>query len=129
MLEPKAKYISYWSGVRRTKENASSIFDIEFEGDIFPLDKRGPSRKLTLEQEFLLVMMRLCLNLLIKYLAFRFGVADSRVTQVLITWIRLLSRQLGLGFKGSNISLYHQIPNRKFEVTIKVLAHSNFLFP
>ena len=56
----------------------------------------GPSRKLTLEQEFLMVMMRLRCGLLVEDLAFRFKVASSLVTFVFFTWVRLMAAE----FKG-----------------------------
>ena len=65
-----------------------------------PQKKKGRTRKLDLEQEFLMVMMMLRLDL------FRFGVGDSTVTEIFITWIRLMSRQLPnhLAIKRSNLS-------------------------
>ena len=59
-----------------------------------PLGKRGPERKLSLEQEYLLVLMRLRLGLLIKDIAFSFQVSSTRVSQIWITWIKLLSKEL-----------------------------------
>ena len=92
-----------WSGVKSTQRSIFACPSTDF-----PLqNKLGPSRKLTLDQEFLMVMMRLRLDLLIKDLAFRFSVSDSRVTQTLIAWIKLLSKQLScliIWPKGSNIS-------------------------
>ena len=45
-----------------------------------PLGKRAPERKLSLEQEYLLVLIRLRLGLLIKDLTFRFQVLSARVS-------------------------------------------------
>ena len=68
MLEPKAKHMTYWSGVKA----ASGSDDLTFSCDQKRLNKRGPSRKLTLEQKLLMVMVRLRLGLLMKDLAFCF---------------------------------------------------------
>ena len=121
MLEPKAKYMCYWEGVKSKAEREKRKGSLEkmapaFGGqmpDCTPLlTKRGPSRKLTLEQEFLMVMMRLRLDLLTKDLAFRFGVADSRVTQTLITWVKLMSKQLGcLIIWPSRGQIYRTLPS------------------
>ena len=59
-----------------------------------PINRKGPTRKLSLEQEFLLTMMRLRLGLLHEDLAWRFCVSSSRVTQIIETWIKLLSKEL-----------------------------------
>ena len=45
-----------------------------------PLLKSGPARELTLEQEFLLFLMRLKLGLLVEDLAFRFCVSAEKVS-------------------------------------------------
>ena len=50
--------------------------------------------KLTLEQEFLLTFMRLRLGLLVNDLAFRFQISNTRVSQIWITWLKLLSKEL-----------------------------------
>jgi hypothetical protein len=60
------------------------------EGSVLRINKPGPQRKTTLEQEFLLTVMRL----LIKDLAFRFHISTTRVSQIWITWVKLLSTEL-----------------------------------
>ena len=51
---------------------------------------------MSLEQEHLLVLvlMRLRLGLLIKDFAFHFQVSSSRFSQIWITWINLMSKEL-----------------------------------
>ena len=53
---------------------------IEISEDLMPLLKSGPARELTLEQEFLLFLMRLRLGLLVEDLAFRFCVSAEKVS-------------------------------------------------
>ena len=53
---------------------------IEISEDLMPLLKSGPARELTLEQEFLLFLMRLKLGLLVEDLAFRFCVSAEKVS-------------------------------------------------
>ena len=60
------------------------------EGSVLRINKPGPQRKTTLEQEFLLTVMRL----LIKDLAFRFHISTTRVSQIWITWVKFLSKEL-----------------------------------
>ena len=59
-----------------------------------PSLKSGSVRKLTLEKEFLLALMRLRLSLLVEDLAFRFCVSAGKVSQIVITWVILLSKEL-----------------------------------
>ena len=66
---------------------------IEISKDLMALLKSSPARKLTLEQEFLLVLMRLRLGLLVEDLAFRFCVSAGKVSQI-ITWVIILSKEL-----------------------------------
>lgn len=53
-------------------------------------NKPGPDSKLTLEQEFLMVMMRLKVGLLQKDLGRRFGVSEATVSRVFTSWINLM---------------------------------------
>ena len=56
--------------------------------------KPGPSRKLKLVLELLLVMMRLRLGLLVHDLACLFQITDSLVSSIFITWIKLMTLEL-----------------------------------
>ena len=99
-VKRKASVMTYWDGSKKTLRLRKGPTDIETllsspEYDILPL-KPGPPRKLTLEQEFLMVMMRLRLGLLIEDLAFRFCVSAGKVSQTVVTWIKLLSRELSV---------------------------------
>ena len=52
--------------------------------------KPGPSRALTVENEFLLVLCRLKVGLLEGDLSARFGVCQSIVSQIVNTWIKFI---------------------------------------
>ncbi|XP_074647293.1 uncharacterized protein LOC141903167 [Tubulanus polymorphus] len=78
-LLPVASVMKYW----RKDEN--------FEQ---PKTNRGPQRKLSYEQEFLMVVMRLRLGLLVEDLGFRFHVSPGHISRVFNTWICLMSREL-----------------------------------
>ena len=56
--------------------------------------KPGPQRKLKLEQELLLIMMRLHLALSVGDLAFRFAISDSLVSSIFISWVKLMKCEL-----------------------------------
>ena len=102
-LKSKSSQMKYWQGPKRTsctpnnnKINAILSSPESKNSVVPPLGKRGPERKLSLEQEHLLVLvlMRLRLGLLIKDLAFRFQVSSTRVSQIWIIWIKLMSKEL-----------------------------------
>ena len=101
-LRPKARNMNYWKGEAQVRKERQSnnvarslavMFD-EFKraGAKTPCVKRGPKRKLQLEEELLLTLMRL--RLLFVVLAFRFKVSHSLVTQIFSTWVRFMSREL-----------------------------------
>ena len=72
-----------------------SAFD-EFVGPSVKRIKTGPERKLSLEQELLLMLMKLRLALLVDDLAFRFKVSHGSVSSIFITWVKLLSKELSI---------------------------------
>ena len=96
-LRSKRSQMKYWQGPKKDIANDNKINAILSSPGcknsvVPPLGKRGPERKLSLEQEYLLVLMRLRLGLLIKDLAFHFQVSSTRVSQIWITWIKLMSK-------------------------------------
>ena len=56
--------------------------------------KPGPDSKLTLEEEFLIVMMRLKVGLFQKDLAHRFGISEATVSRLFTSWINLMYLEL-----------------------------------
>eukprot|EP00112_Aurelia_sp_Birch-Aquarium-sp1_P002531 Seg128.5 transcript_id=Seg128.5/GoldUCD/mRNA.D3Y31 product="Protein ALP1-like" protein_id=Seg128.5/GoldUCD/D3Y31 len=78
-LSLDARHMTYWRGEKHThKESALAV-------------PRGPQRKLSLEQEFLMTLMKLRLGLLNDDLAWRFDVSASLTCQIFFTWVRLIS--------------------------------------
>lgn len=59
-------------------------------------NKRGPPRKLYPHDELLLTLMRLRLALLEEDLAFRFGICQSLVSQLINTWTAVLYNRLAV---------------------------------
>ena len=105
-VQKKGSLMRYWDGSKKTvateKKKCSSIVktdSISISPDFNNIDenclavsKPGPERKLSLQQEFLLVLMKLRLGLMVKDLAFRFQVSPGKVSQIFITWIEFLSK-------------------------------------
>jgi len=58
------------------------------------LTKPGPDSKLTREEEFLIVMMRLKVGLFQKDLAHRFGMSEATISRVFTSWINLTYLEL-----------------------------------
>ena len=105
-LQKKASVMTYWDDSKKTlkpRKGCDSIEltdallssrDIEFNK--ITLLKPGPKRKLTLEQEFLLVLMKLRLGIMVEDLAFRFKVSPRKVSQIFIIWMKLISKELSV---------------------------------
>ena len=61
----------------------------------FPRDRKNINlRELSLEQEFLLTMMRLRAGLMIDDLAFRFNISNMLASSVFTTWLKFMSKEL-----------------------------------
>ena len=86
--------MQYWlSGGQTTKETPQPPFPFELATD-FVKGRCGPERKLRLEQELLLTLMKLKLGLFTLDLGFRFHVSTITVSSIFITWVKLMSREL-----------------------------------
>ena len=95
-LSEKAHSMQYWrSGKQTTKEapQPPSAFELAIG---FAKGRPGPERKLRLEQEFLMTLMKLTLALLTVDLAFRFHVSTTSVSSIFITWIKFMSKELSV---------------------------------
>ena len=83
-LKPKAANMHYW---RRLKETISS--------DDTPAKVACSGRRvMTLEQEFLLTMMRIRIASFQQDLAFRFWISEALVSRIFTTWIKLMKAEL-----------------------------------
>ncbi|XP_065645488.1 uncharacterized protein LOC136075965 [Hydra vulgaris] len=120
-LQRKGNIMHYWKGKKNTTKDLSS-----------PRDLQTISLKsLTLQQEFLLVMMRLRLALLTEDLAHRFMISSSVVSSVFITWIKLFSLELKwiIHFPNRNI-IKRNLPTmfRKYYPICSVIIDCSELF-
>ena len=96
--------MNYWKGQQK---NSKSEANEKFEAHSKRLNvilsqpwedtgslRRDPPRKLTLEQELLLTLMRLRLGLLLEDLAWRFNTSAGTASSIFITCVKLLSKEL-----------------------------------
>lgn len=95
-LVPKAQNMQYWRGAKQTEKKNPTDSSTQFQLFAGPGRKSGPPRKLSLEQEILLTLMKLRLALLTDDLAFRFQVSSTTVSSIFITWIKLMSKELSI---------------------------------
>ena len=84
-VQSKLPSIHYFKGVHsQTVKKYQLIAD----------KKPGPQRKLAPENELLLTLMKLKLNLSLQFLAHLFKICTSVVSQIICTWVPLLSKEL-----------------------------------
>ena len=94
-LLAKAQRMQYWRGAKQTQKetsNATTAFQM-FAGTG---GRHGPPRKLQLEQEFLLTLIKLILALLTEDLSFRFQISTSTTSSIFVTWVKLMSIELSV---------------------------------
>lgn len=87
-LLPKARKLRYWKGKKKTVGTKVRNFKKSPK-------KSGPSRKLTIKEELVLVLMKLRLNLTNEFLADTAGVSAGTVSGILNTWLPFLTQELG----------------------------------
>ena len=80
-LGPFVNHLKYWSSSGGTDQSSMKY-------------NTGRKRKLPPLEEFFLVLVRLRLGLLEQDLAYRFGVSQSTISRIVITWINFLYLQL-----------------------------------
>ena len=65
-----------------------------FDHDLLPKLTRETQKESIVEQEFVLVMLKLRIDLLIYDLSSSLHVSDRNVSQIFTTWVKLLSKNL-----------------------------------
>ena len=95
-LSENAQCMQYWRGGKQTtKEAPQPPSPFELATGLVK-GRPGPERKLRLQQEFLLTLMKLRLALLTIDLGLRFHVSASTVSSIFITWVKLMSKELSV---------------------------------
>ena len=89
-LESKASRLQYWRG--QTDSN-SDPKQYQTQGG-----RPGPKRKLSLKEEFFMVLIRLKVGLFVRDLSERFEISQSQVSKTFTTWINFLNAELPLLF-------------------------------
>lgn len=84
-MEPKAKTMKYWKG--------QSTYEHEHYSKRFS-SKPGHERKLSLEEELFLTLVRLRTGLLMRDIAGRFSITMSTASRIFTTWINFLYGEL-----------------------------------
>ena len=87
-LGPAVENLNYWGQGKDVETNNDAL-----DGSDKNSQSKGRHRTLCPIDEFFLVMIRLRLGLLEKDLAYRFGISQSTVSRILITWINFLYLQ------------------------------------
>ena len=82
-LSKDARSMRHWRGGKHTDLSENSISN-----------RKGPAKKLRIEHEFLLTLMKLHLGLLNDDVAWRFDVSSSLISEVFFTWMRLIALDL-----------------------------------
>lgn len=86
IIYSKCLNLKYWNGPKSANEKNYQ------QGS---KNKPGPSRKLTLFHEFILTLVRFRLGLVGFLLSDIFGISNSRVSQIFVTWITFLATCFG----------------------------------
>ena len=77
-LGPSVNMLNYWHGSSQETRVKTT---------------RGRRRKLTLIKEFFLVIIRLCLGSFEQDLGYRFGISQTTVSRIIVTWINFMYLQ------------------------------------
>ena len=95
----------YWDRVKKTSKTSSfgsKLHDILSSSEMgtshfnYSASKPGPSRKLSIENKFFFTLLKLRLDLLQQDLLIRFDISTGKVSQIIITWIKLLLYEVGI---------------------------------
>ena len=86
--------MQYWRDAKQTEKEAPQCYT--FSTVCWYCIKVVHQRKLPLKQKILLTLMKLHLALLTEDLAFRFQVSSATASSIIITWIKLISKELSV---------------------------------
>ncbi|XP_067686252.1 uncharacterized protein [Haliotis asinina] len=116
-LKDKAARMTYWRGQSETKQDGQK-------------SSRGPSRLLSLYEEFIITLMRLRRANDVEQLSDLFGVSNSHISRIFNTWINLMCKELCFLIKWpSTRQVKHNLPKcfKYFPNTKAVIDCTEFL--
>ena len=125
-LNTKAQWMPYWKG---TKQILLELHSSDIVVDIY--NRPGPSMMLTLEEKFLMVMMRLRMGLLLEDIAFRFHVNSGLASSILQTWMHQMRKELAwLIIWPSKIATHKNLSNcfKKWYAEVQCIIHCTEVF-
>jgi len=107
-LLPKLEHITHWRG-------SDTTVSTENVSDKSRSSKAGPKSKLSLLEEFVLVLMRLKVGLFLNDLADRFGISLAQSSKIFTTWINFLYHELPLLFPFPSRAKIDKLMPSEFE--------------
>ncbi|KAK3089662.1 hypothetical protein FSP39_005462 [Pinctada imbricata] len=115
-LESKAENLQYWRG--KSEESDHKSYQTN------PGSKPGPNRKLDLEEEFFMVLVRMRVGLFVRDLSDRFSISQSYFSKLFTTWVIFLHAELPQLFPfPSQDAVYRAMPSpfKKYPTTRIIL--------
>ena len=107
-LEPKASRMHFWQGTDKCKDGT-----IKYQNQ--NVNKPGRKRKLSLLEEFFIVLVRLKTGMFLLDLKERFDVSVSLISKTFTTWINFLYNELPLYFPFPSQKLVRKYLPKSFE--------------
>ena len=107
-LEPKARRMHFWQGTDKWKDGT-----IKYQNE--NVNKPGREKKLSLLEEFFIVLVRLKTSMFLPDLSERFGVSVSLISKTFTTWINVLYHELQLYFPFPSQKLLRKYLPKSFE--------------
>ena len=108
-MDRVAPNLQYWTG-------QDSVNPSKFNTDP-SVNKTGPARKLSQFHEFILTLVRMRLALLTFTLADIFGVSESRISQIVTTWVNFMHIVFGPMLKWPSSAVIRKFLPRSFKQT------------
>ena len=109
-FEPKIKNMHYWTGSKTLDKDTS----------LQKSSKPGRKRKLSLQQEFFMVLIRLKVGIFIQDIADRFDISPGHFSKIFTTWINFLYHDLPLLFpfpSQSMVRMYMPVEFKDYPTT------------
>ena len=107
-LEPKASTMHFWQGTDKCKDGT-----VKYQNE--NVNKSGRKRKLSLLEEFFIVLVRHKTGMFLLDLSERFDASVSFISKTFTTWITFLYYELPLYFPFPSQELVRKYSPKSFE--------------